>query len=732
MFRHACCALALAVTVAVPAWAAAEDESDEAKPGKETPLEEVVVTATRTEQELFRAPGSVSVITRDSLDKRNIQSLDGALKEVPGFYSRREAEFSLLQPVISMRGIAGQNRTLVMIDDIPLNEPRTGAGYFDGISVGDVQKIEVVKGPFSSLYGGYAMAGVINVMTKMPEKQEFVFKGGYGTSWNRNDAYDDLTNLYASYGDRFFDRWSVFASYGRSGTNGFPYQWNVTSSKPAAGVTGYSYTTDNAGNPRYLIGNKGDGFSWTDDVTVKTQYEVSDATTVGFTFLRTNYRNLYDPPNTLLTNAAGASVFTDGTSKILAASYLPTASGRTRDIYNMKLDTELGPIKTKLSWGLVDEELSYNRTPGTTAATTQFGGPGTYLNSPAQEWFVDLQFTAPEVFKQVFTWGGAFRNDSTNSTTYNLSNWLDSSSKTSLASDAGGTSNTFALFLQDEIKIREDLTAFLGGRMDWWQVYDGYNQSGTLPGRADSAFSPKAALVYQPFAKTTLRASGGKSFRAPSLYELYSNYVGSYTLNPNPNLTPETAWSWDAGVDQGLWTGAKAKVTYFQNYLSNLIYTQTLSPILQTRVNVGKAKRSGVEMEIEQRVAKWVRLFGDATFTDAYISDDPANPAIVGRRMVDIPKWLLNVGVEAEYGPVSGSVVGRYVTKRFSTDLNTDTVNQVYTSYDPFFTVDAKISYHFLKYFTLSFAVNNLLNANYFVYYQAPGRSWYTELAARF
>ena len=180
MFRHACCALALAVTVAVPAWAAAEDESDEAKPGKETPLEEVVVTATRTEQELFRAPGSVTVVTRESLDKRNIQSLDGALKEVPGFYSRREAEFSLLQPVISMRGIAGQNRTLVMIDDIPLNEPRTGAGYFDGLSVGDVQKIEVVKGPFSSLYGGYAMAGVINVMTKMPEKQEFVFKGGYG------------------------------------------------------------------------------------------------------------------------------------------------------------------------------------------------------------------------------------------------------------------------------------------------------------------------------------------------------------------------------------------------------------------------------------------------------------------------------------------------------------------------------------------------------------------------
>lgn len=200
---------------------------------------------------------------------------------------------------------------------------------------------------------------------------------------------------------------------------------------------------------------------------------MSDATKVGLTFIRTNYRNIYDLPNTLLRNNAGASVFTDGTTKILEASYLATASGRTRDIYNMKLDTELGPITTKLSAGLVDEELSYNRTPGTTATTTQFGGPGTYLNSPAKEWFVDLQFTAPEVFKQIFTWGGAFRNDSIDSTTYNLSNWLDSSSKTSLASDAGGTSNTFTLFLQDEIKICEDLTAFLGGRMDWWQVYDG-------------------------------------------------------------------------------------------------------------------------------------------------------------------------------------------------------------------------------------------------------------------
>lgn len=695
-------------------------------------MKEIVVTATRTEKEVTDAPADVVVITKEEIKQRNVQSLDGALKTVSGLYSRRELEFSTLQPVINIRGIAGQNRTLVMKDGIPLNEPRVGAGYFDGIAVDNVDRIEVVKGPFSSLYGGYAMGGVVNVITKMPEKREFVVKSGYGNAWHSGEAFENLYSEYISYGDRF-DKLSVFAGYSRKGTSGYPYQLNIQTTKPPAGYTGYETTTGNTGNIAYNIGDKGDGYAWNDGLDLKAQYSFSTNTKLGLSYLRDNIRYGYDPPHSLVKNASGATVFTyTNGGTVREASYLAGGGGRTRSIYDMVFETELGTVKGKLQGGLVDVEKSFYVTPGTTAATRMTGGPGTYTDSPAKEYYADLQFTAPIFSNQLITWGAFYRHDSADGITYNLPNWKYEDGKTSTSSPNGGKSDTYALFLQDEIQLSGKLIAYLGGRLDFWKTYDGYNSSGSVDSGSADSFSPKAALVYKIFEQTTARLSGGRSFRPPSLYELYSNYVGStYTTNANPNLKPETTLSWDASIDQKLWSGAKVKVTYFENYMSDLIYTSG-SGAIRDRVNVGKAKSSGVEVEIEQLVGKYVRLFSDYTYTDATITENSIKPQTEGKRMTDVPQHMLNLGIEGKYGAVSGSLIGRYVGKRYSTDDNSDVINSVYTSYDPFFTADAKISYALTRFMTLSAAVNNIFDEDYYTYYKSPGRSWYTQLEFRF
>jgi len=696
-------------------------------------FKEVVVTATRTEKDIEDTPGDVHVITKRDLEIRNVQSLDGALKEVPGVYSRREMEFSTLQPVVSTRGIAGQNRTLILVDGITLNEPRTGSGYFDGIPVEDVERIEFLKGPFSSLYGGYAMGGVVNVITKMPEKREITLRGGYGDSWDYKRAYEDLYRIYASYGDRLLDnKLAVFLSYSRNGSNGYPYQL-VATAQPATGYTGYIPTTTNTGSPRYIVGNKGDGYSWFDGLTFKTQYDISGSTKLGFTFMRNNYRTNYDSPNTFLLNGSGVPVFTDGTANIRESTYLAVPSGRTRNLYNIFLETELGSVKTRLSGGLADTVLSFNTTPGSTAVTTISGGPGTYLNSPAKEYSIDLLFNLPIFSNQLLTWGAAVRYDTTDSQTYNLSNWRDTDSKTGLNYEAGGKTSTYSAFAQDEIQILNNLTTYVGARFDWWETSEGYNTtSGTFGRRSDSAFSPKAAVVYKPFDLTTVRVSGGKAFRPPSIFELYNTSVLTNITYANPDLKPETTVSWDASVTQGLWKGAKIKLAYFENYLEDLIYSQTIAGTSNSqRVNVGSARSNGVEIEIEQRIGKGLRMFADFTYTYARITDNPSNPAIVGKKVVDVPDKIFNVGADAEYGPLTASLVGRYVGKRYSTDANTDIVNFVYTSYDPFFTADAKISYKLNKYATLSLSVNNIFDEKYYVYYVAPGRSWFTELTIK-
>ena len=141
---------------------------------KETTLEEIVVTATRTEKEVGMAPASTSVVTKQEIEMRNTQAVDEALDDLPGVFDRRNKGLMDTQPSVTLRGIPGQQRTLILLDGMALNSAYDGTVTFAGFAPEDVERIEVVRGPFSSLYGSYAMGGVVNILTKMPAE-----KGGY-------------------------------------------------------------------------------------------------------------------------------------------------------------------------------------------------------------------------------------------------------------------------------------------------------------------------------------------------------------------------------------------------------------------------------------------------------------------------------------------------------------------------------------------------------------------------
>lgn len=712
-------------------------QAEEKKEKEEAALEEIVVTATRTEKAIEEAPADVSVVKKEDIEKKNILAIDGALNTVSGFFTRREKGLVGLVPVITLRGIPGQNRTLILMDGITLNEPRTGGVNFDGLPPEDVERIEVVKGPFSSLYGGYAMGGVINITTKMPEKREFTIKSSYGSSWDRGEGLDDMRKFYLSYGDKFKDKLSLFLSYGTKATNGYPLVFNVQGSKPTAGITGWSDTTDNQGNPRYLIGDNGDNRWWDDNITLKAGYDFSKTSKINLSFMRTRYEYNYDDPHTYLRDAAGNEVWSYGTAK--ESSFLSGSGGRERNIYNLSYETEISIIKAKLSLGLVDQEKSWFTTPGSTATRT--GGHGKVSNSPSESYNADLQFTLPLFKRHILTCGGSFRHGLADTKEHTLTNWKDEESKTTLEYQSKGKDRTYALFLQDEIIIFSNLTAYIGFRQDWWETYDGFaNQVGAAgypkdyDSRSASSFSPKAALVYKPFEKTTLRTSAGKAFRPPTVYELYRTWTSStgVTYAGNPDLKPETTTSWDVGAEQGLWKGAKVKATYFENYMEDLIYRKTVTSTYQEGINAGKAESKGVEIEAEQRFDKTLRLFANFTYTDAKIKENDTKPSTVGKRLTDVPEKVFNIGGDFEKGPFSASLSGRYVSKRYSNDENKDNVNKVYGSYDPYVTADAKVSYKVTKFAAISLSVDNIFDRDYFYYYKAPGRTWFGEITIRF
>ncbi|MEW6409171.1 MAG: TonB-dependent receptor [Nitrospirota bacterium] len=715
----------------------AEIYADEKK-GNIQQLEEIVVTATRTEKEMETAPGSVSVVTKDDIEKRNIKSVDEALNTTPGVYHHRTKGFMDSIPYVALRGIPGSYRTLVMVDGITLNDAYSGAIKPGGFAPEDIERIEVVKGPFSSLYGGYAMGGVVNIITKMPEKREFTLKTGYGSSWDRGDAMDDVRKYYLSYGDKFKDKVSLFVSYGYKTTGGYPSDLNVQSSQPTAGITGWSYTTSNQGYTRYLIGDKGDNRWWDDNITLKAGYDFSKTSKVNLSFMSTRFEWNYDEPHTYLRDAAGNKVWSYGTVK--EASFLTGSGGGIKNVYNLSYETQFSDVKAKLSLGLVEQGKNWYVTPGSTVSTTRSGGPGTVNETPGNSYNADLQFTLPVFERHILTFGGSFRHGQADTEKYNLTNWKDEESKTTLSYQAKGKDRTYAVFVQDEIMILDNLTAYIGFRQDWWETYDGYvNQVGTAgyPKNYDlrdaSSFSPKAALVYKPFEKTTLRTSIGKAFRPPTVYELYATSIFSgITYAGNPDLKPETTTSWDIGVKQGLWKGAKIGITYFENYLEDLIYSQTVTPTYWERINAGKAESKGVELEAEQRFEKWLRLFANFTYNDGKITENEVKPKTVGKRLLYLPEKMFNMGADIEKGPFSSSITGRYVGKRYTDDENRDVVNNVYGSHDPYFTADAKVSYKITKFASVSLSVDNIFDRDYFAFYKAPGRSWFGEVTLRF
>ena len=112
--------------------------------------------------------------------------------------------------------------------------------------------------------------------------------------------------------------------------------------------------------------------------------------------------------------------------------------------------------------------------------------------------------------------------------------------------------------------------------------------------------------------------------------------------------------------------------------------------------------------------------------------DNPANPKTVGKQLAGVPEAMFNLGGELTYRKFSFTLTGRYVAKQYSNDENKDTVSGVYGSYDSYFVADFYVRYKLTNWATLDFAINNMLDKDYFAYYQAPGRQFFGGVTMKF
>jgi len=703
---------------------------------KETTLEEIVVTATKTEKKVEDAPGSITVITREDLKKQNIQTVDDAFETLSGVFVKRNKGLMDSTAGVRMRGFSGDQYTLVLLDGQPLNNAYTGGIKWGMLPVSNIERIEVIRGAASALYGGNAMGGVINIITKTPKKLELEANTGYGTN--------DTLQYRLSAGNRFWDRLSLRVGYEGERTDGYVTTPVVSTISTGAGNVSGGYPMDDKyGNPtRWVVGDKGKNGAERQSFNAKASFDFSDTGKVSFIGIWGNHEYDYERPNTYMgtfgSNSTYAIVGPGQRARFRPSDFISyTGMGKNEtQMYTLALEEIIGPVKVHAQVGTVIVDDRYTQPTGT-GFYYYDNSPGTLKLTENEAWITELRGDLPIAKTNILTIGTSFRMDKSDTDDYNVPFYRSFHGKGASTFYSGGKSQNYALFAQDEWRVFDPLTLYLGLRYDWWKVYSG---ASGVPGseieyesNKESEFSPKLAAVWKALANTTLRGSVGHAFRPPSLYELFRTWT-SYgtTYQSNPNLKPETVWTYEAGVDQYLFDKrTRISLTGYRNDIDDLIYSMTVGST-KFRTNAGKARTYGLELELSQKVTNWLSLWGNFTYTDAKIKESPTDPAGEGKQVTGIPKYTWNAGLDIKYKWLMGRLQGRYFSKIYNDSGNRDTANGVYGTYEPAFFVDGKLTVTPLKWVELSLSADNILNKKYYEYYLPMGRTFFAECTLRY
>ncbi|MEW5773097.1 MAG: TonB-dependent receptor [Thermodesulfobacteriota bacterium] len=723
---------ALALVLLLPLSAAAADQA----PGNATVLmDEVVVSATRTEKKVDDAPASVTVVTREEMRRHNIATIDDALRYEAGLYRRRTKGVADSIASVTMRGLPGDDRTLVMLDGVQLNDGYSGNVPWNELSSDNVERIEVIRGPGSALYGGKAMGGVINIITRVPDKTEGMVRSG--VTFLEGDSDPNIFTYAMSAGTRQ-DRLSLRAGWEAADSEGYATDLvkKSTSSGSGKANSGYGMQDRGTGNPHWIVGDKGDNRSYKDNLDLMARYELTDTAALRLDYARLHNQYWYADPQTYLDDGSyRGNAQAHGGARTSTIRPRDFAGGRGKtdtdkliatftDNFDKTDVTVKGSYSMRQNWytsvsTAVDKELDNQ--------------PGSLTESDTTTYAAEVQATRPLPWDNTLTVGLHYSLDDVRRTVNLLSWYQDRESNNGESDLTKGRSRLTAAFLEDEWKAAEMLTIYAGARLDYWESLDGVSGIGNRQVKHEDAsdwgLSPRLAAVLNPLDDTYVRASVSRGFRSPNIYELFNTWTSSSgtTYASNPKLKPETVWTYELGGDQYLLERrVKLSATAFHSEMEDMIDSVT-NGNTRTKENVGKVEVNGLELGAEVRPADWLRTWGAWTINRAKYKEHEANPLAEGDYVAGVPLEIINLGGEASWKWFTLSLAGNYLGRTYYDETNDD-IEGVYTGNSKRWLWDLKLICKPMENLELSAGVENLLDETYYQYYLAPPRSYTFEI----
>lgn len=641
----------LPLAMAVSAAFAADDDY--------TTLDTSVVSAAGYAQDTREAPASVSVITEKELATKPVSDLGSAIGDVPGVDISTN---KMGAADIAIRGF-GSAYTLILVDGRKQNTSTSmvNDGFDPGRvfmpPVGAIERIEVIRGPASTVWGSDAVGGVVNIITKKhPEK----FTGSISVDRTQFDDDD-------SYGNR----------WGSSVYLGVPIKEDALSLQLRARYLG-----------RDASGLKKPG------VTSGNPY-ATHSPTEGFTGnIGGRLDMTLNPTNDLYVDAdytrykGGAR----NTSKNSIETY------RWWNKYNAVIGHQ-----GKYDIGTLDSYVQYNALEQVKTKSSQKGLAGPWKEASGSPMMASRSYMFNTKLTTPMDFGSNGNLMLSSGLEGEYETFEDNTSSTKLDLDQ----TILSAFAEGEYFINEEWIATLGGRLHWSDIFGAH-------------VSPRAYLVYKPTEIISFKGGVANGYKTPAIKKLtdgvYSYNKDGTKVYGNPDLDPEESWSYELSTTLQLPSAFSLTLGVFWTDFKNQLDTETINDKGDTQdVNNGKVRSKGFEVLLNTASFYGFRFSGGYTFTDAEIrsGDLTSRNATKGgitdwsdsKRPNELPRHSLTARLDYDYQTFNAYIK---TTSKFDAERQSTKGTANLDKYKNYTILDIGASYVWAKNHTFAVALNNV------------------------
>jgi len=705
--------------------------------------------------------------TKESVDAAklretvNLRNSEDSLRYFPSLFVRKRHIGDTQAPLATRTsGVGASARSLVYADGILLsaligNNNNFASPRWGMVSPEEIERVDVLYGPFSAEYPGNSIGAVVNITTRMPEKLE-----ASATLAGNLQHFDQYATRgsYPAYqfagtvGDRI-GAFTWFASANHVDSKSQPLAY-VTVNRPTASsavgvpVTGAFEDLNRLGQPIYVVGAGGFEHQRQNNLKLRLGLDLSNSIKLSWrTGLFLN--DTASHARTYLADASGSPIYA-GPVNIQGHTVTVPASAFSNQVYRFDerhwlhaatIEQSTDAFFCSLIGSIYDYAKDEQRIPSTALPAAKIGGPGSIVRMNGTGWrTLDLHAYSRSIQGHDLHGGAHYDGFTLKSRRFATDDWIDGPAG-ALTQESTGDTRTLALWAEDHWTISPAFMLTMGARYEWWKAYDGrnFNAAPALdvdqPSRTAQGLSPKVSLRWEPAHRWSVNLSAARALRFPTVSELYQAISTGPTISiPNPDLRPEKANSAELAVERTL-RGGSIRISLFREGIKDALIAQSAPLNNSTQLfnyvqNIGRVRTNGAELAIEKRnLVPHFDLSASVTFADTKIVSDPTFPAAEGKMIPQVPRRKATI--VATWRPtdrLSLTGAARYSSRMFGTVDNSDVVGHTFQGFEGYFVADARAVYRLTPKIDIAAGVENLTDERYFLFHPFPGRTFTAEL----